>query len=136
MNEKYSFYFPGKPIAKNRPRFARRSNFVVTYSDQETEEGKFLWQLKEQWKQASLLGPIALVCRFYMPIPGSLSQKKKNALNKTFHTKKPDLDNCVKFVKDVFNEVVWQDDSQVSTLWAIKAYSDRPRTEIVVERQI
>lgn len=135
MNEKYEFYFPSKPIAKKRPRFARRGKFVVTYSDQQTEEGKFLWRLKEQWKQAPLMGPIKLSCLFYMPIPQSFSRKKQAALNKTFHTKKPDLDNCVKFVKDVFNEVVWQDDSQVATLWAIKAYSDRPRTEIVVERQ-
>ena len=33
---------PGNPIAKNRPRFARRGKYVTTYSDQQTEEGKAL----------------------------------------------------------------------------------------------
>jgi Holliday junction resolvase RusA-like endonuclease len=28
---------PGKPIAKKRPRFARRGKFVTTYNDQQTE---------------------------------------------------------------------------------------------------
>jgi Holliday junction resolvase RusA-like endonuclease len=108
---------------------------VVTYSDQETEEGRFLWELRQQWKQAPLIGPIELTCEFYMPIPASLSEKKKLSLNKTMHTKKPDLDNLVKWIKDIFNKTVWQDDSQVYFLQATKFYSDRPKTEITVERR-
>jgi hypothetical protein len=42
---------PGKPIAKKRPRFARIGKFVQTYSDQKTEEGRFLWELRRQWSK-------------------------------------------------------------------------------------
>jgi len=44
----------GVPIAKKRPRFARRGKFVTTYNDQETEEGKFLLFIREQWKQEKI----------------------------------------------------------------------------------
>lgn len=49
------------------------------------------------------------------------------------HTKKPDLDNLVKFAKDCLNGVAWQDDSQVCELEAWKAYDEKPRTEIIIE---
>jgi len=59
---------PRKPIAKKRPRFARIGKFVQTYSDQETEEGRFLWELRRQWKQAPMEIPLSLVCTFILPI--------------------------------------------------------------------
>jgi Holliday junction resolvase RusA-like endonuclease len=48
---------PGKPIAKARPRFARRGKFVTTYSAQETEEGNFYMLAREQVKQ-KMTGPL------------------------------------------------------------------------------
>ncbi len=126
---------PGKPIAKHRPRFARRGKFVVTYSDQETEEGRFLWELKQQWKQKPLEGPIQVRAFFYLPIPASTPKKQKAHMELVDppHTKKPDLDNLAKFLKDCCNEVVWKDDSQVCRLYASKAYSVNPRTEMFVQ---
>ncbi len=128
---------PGKPIAKHRPRFARRGKFVVTYSDQETEEGRFLWELKNQWKQEPLEGPIQVRAFFYMPIPASAPKKQKAQMElvEPPHIKKPDLDNCVKFLKDCCNQVIWHDDSQVCRLYASKAYSAKPRTEMFGEME-
>jgi phage terminase large subunit GpA-like protein len=35
---------PGPPIAKKRPKFARRGKFVTTYNPQDSEEGR--WKVK------------------------------------------------------------------------------------------
>ena len=123
---------PGKPIAKKRPRFARRGKHVITYNDQETEEGKFFLLAKEQFNRKPTTGPVDLWVRFYMPIPKSTSKKNRNLMNLGLirHTKRPDLDNLVKFVKDCLNGLVWKDDSQVCRLVAVKLYSEEPRTHI------
>lgn len=49
-----------------------------------------------------------------------------------FHTKRPDLDNLIKFVKDCLNGVVYQDDSQVFSIQAEKRYSEDPKTEVFI----
>ena len=127
---------PGAPIAKKRPRFFRRGNFVGTYNCQDTEEGKWKWEmLRQKGDLPTIETAIHLTCRFFMPIPASISKKKRAEYEGCAvpHTKKPDLDNLVKFVKDCANAVLWRDDSQVTTLTASKAYHPTPGTEITVE---
>ncbi len=138
MNE-YSFWFPGKPIAKKRPRFARKGNFVVTYSDQETEESRFLWELKTQWREEPIGGPLRIQVVFQMPIPASYPKKKIQAIidgegtgDSVPHIKKPDLDNLLKWIKDIFTGTVWHDDSQVYEIQAEKYYSQRAGTRMVL----
>ena len=124
---------PGKPIAKRRPRFARRGKFVTTYSDQETEEGRFILELKSQLKSIQPIPAgtcIFLDLIFRFPYPKSMSLKKREAT--PCPTVKPDLDNCIKFVKDCCNRILWHDDSQVVTVNAIKIYSEVPETLIEV----
>lgn len=127
---------PGKPIAKKRPRFARVGKFVKTYNDQETEEGRFLFEVQKQWKQEPLEGPLRLSCIFSMPIPKSTSKKRRAlmAQGNIHHTKKPDLDNLIKFVKDCLNTVVWRDDSQVVSISASKIYHENPKTIIYIRK--
>lgn len=130
----------GNPIAKKRPRFVRRGKFVGAYNCQETEEGKFKWELMARQKKGTPLidSAIRLTCRFFMPIPASISKKKRMEYLGCAvpHTKKPDLDNLVKFVKDCANGVLWRDDSQVISLTASKAYHPNPATEITIEWDI
>ena len=125
---------PGKPIAKKRPRFARRGKFVATYNDQETEEGRFLWEVKQQYRGKPLKGPLQLCLEFGMYIPKSTSKKKQveMIIGQIRHTKKPDLDNLIKFVLDCLNETAWDDDKQVIYLSAAKHYSETPQTVIVI----
>ena len=131
----YLITIPGTPIAKKRPRFARRGKFVTTYNSQETEEGRFLFEAQKQYQYPPIETPIHLFCCFYMPIPKGTSKKKINLmeLNQIKHTKKPDLDNLIKFVKDCLNGLVWKDDSQVFSIEAVKLYDQQPRTIIKVE---
>ena len=126
---------PGKPVSKLRPRFVRRGKFVGTYNPQETEEGRFLFEIQRQWKNTPLEGPIKLEVLFFMPIPKGTSKKKEIRMvaEEIKHTKKPDCDNLIKFVKDCLNQVVWKDDSQVYKIVAEKRYSQHPRTDILIE---
>ena len=129
---------PGKPIAKKRPRFARRGKFVTTYNDQETEEGKVLWEIRQQRPEKLFKGPISINLWFGMPIPKSTPKKRRQRLERGFilHTKKPDIDNLVKFYLDIMSGEVFEDDRQIVRLLAIKEYSNNPRSEIKIEAQI
>lgn len=133
---------PGTPIAKKRPRFARRGAFVTTYSDQQTEEGRALVSVREQMTGQTITNmPLVMRARFIFQRPKShfgtgrnLDRLKDSA--PMHHTTKPDVDNCLKFIMDVFNGEVWQDDTQVVTILAEKRYcgmGENPHTEITLE---
>jgi Holliday junction resolvase RusA-like endonuclease len=128
----------GKPIAKKRPRFVRKGNFVSTYNDQLTEEGRFILDVKQQYNLPLIDGPISINLTFVMPRPKAHFGTGRNAGGlKTsapkYHTKKPDIDNLVKFVFDCLNGIVWVDDAQIITLFARKIYGVDPVTIIMVE---
>lgn len=124
---------PGTPIAKKRPRFVRRGKFVGTYNCQQTEEGRWLWEVTQQ------LGPdfgifdgmpLELDISFFLPIPKSTP--KKLDLRGEPHTKKPDVDNLIKFALDCLNGVLFADDRQIYTITGRKFYADKPQTQITV----
>lgn len=126
---------PGTPIAKKRPRFARRGKFVTTYNEQQTEEGKFILLAIQQIKEKAPQGvPVELICRFVFPVPKSLTKKAwREIVEQDYaHVKKPDGDNCLKFVKDCLNGVAWHDDSQVWFAECRKIYDEEARTELII----
>jgi len=129
---------PGEPIAKKRPRFARRGKFVTTYNDQQTEEGKFIQQaLFQIGKKEPLREPILIDMDFYKSRPKSHYGTGRNAgkIKKSsprWPITKPDIDNYIKFVLDCLNGVAWTDDSLVVLTKAGKFYSEKPRTEISI----
>ena len=118
---------PGRPVAKARPRFARRGKFVTTYNDQQTEEGKVLFEIQKQWQRAPLAGPLAIEFGFYMPRPkghygtGRNAEKLKMSVP-AYPVTKPDIDNLIKFYLDCMNGVVFEDDRQIVICHAIKEY--------------
>lgn len=132
---------PGKPIAKNRPRFARRGKFVVTYSDQETEEGRFLFEVYRQiGEYKPIYGAVRAVFKFFFARPknhygtGRNAGKLKESAPK-YHITKPDFDNLDKFAADCLKGIAWIDDCQVVSAHTTKDYiweSEEPRTEIEI----
>jgi len=131
----------GKPIAKNRPRFARRGGFVTTYSDQATEEGLWILQAREELKGAEVItGPVKISLEFFLQRPKSHYRKSTQQLTRSaphYPTGKPDLDNLVKFAQDCLNECfVWKDDSVIVEIYAKKRYCQptiQPKTIILIE---
>lgn len=127
----------GTPLAKGRPRFARRGKFISTYTPTKTrdheavvaEVGRIAMGMKQL-----ITGAVSVLIRFYMPIPASSSKaaKKRMVDGLELHTKKPDIDNLEKQYLDALNGIVWNDDSQIIALTAYKMYSENPRTEIEI----
>lgn len=144
----------GEPQGKARPRFARRGNYVSTYTPQETQKYEELIRytaLKVREKNGitkPISSDIILNIRAYFKIPKNYSKKRKEkCLNgEERPTKKPDSDNIAKIVLDGLNpkmkvdhaqhkavcvhEGLYRDDKQVVSLKVDKYYSDNPRVEI------
>lgn len=128
----------GIPKPQARPKVFHRTlksgkPFVSTYSPKTdwfglvyTESLKIKNSIKNR-----LVGALELNLTFCMPIPKSISKKKREQLH--YVTKKPDVDNLAKAVMDAINQVgIWEDDSQVSRLVVGKIYSDEPRCIISI----
>jgi Holliday junction resolvase RusA-like endonuclease len=86
-------------------------------------------------KEAGAVGggteAILLRADFYFSIPASRKRKLKECDR---HTQRPDLDNCLKSIKDGLNQVAWHDDSCVVEIHARKLWTHgEPRAEIIVE---
>ena len=134
--DKITFTIPGEPVAKGRARSFIRNGHVAHYTPDKTARYENLVKLAAQQAMGERNpseGAVALIVRAFMSIPASWSQKKQRAaaLGEVTPTKRPDLDNIVKAVKDGANGVTWKDDSQVVDVRASKRYG-APRVEVEV----
>lgn len=123
----------GTPIAKGRPRFARRGKWVQAYTPDKTVQYENLVKLSyAQYDGIKLIGAIRAEIHAYFPIPKSASKKKQALMleNKEKYVKKPDAENIVKGILDALNGIAYDDDSQITELLVTKAYSDKPRAEV------
>ncbi len=136
------FIIWGDPKAKrrHRSRIARTKSgkqYNMQYADPKgVQEESFIKLVAAEHRPENLISEaIILTVTFFLPIPRSFS-KKKHADAENFDllpTKKPDLDNLVKTIKDACNKIIWNDDSQVCEIRAKKLYSDNPRSEVYIE---
>lgn len=76
--------------------------------------------------------PIYVETVFYMPIPKSLSIKKRNLLDGTFCDAGGDMDNLLKALWDSLNGHAYTDDKQIVWSKEKKIYSFEPRIEIKI----
>jgi Holliday junction resolvase RusA-like endonuclease len=135
----YSVY--GEPVGKGRPRFARRGNFVSTYSPQKTKtyEDEIRMMAKAAMGASDPLEtPVTVAIYIRVGIPKSFSkQKHKDALaNIERPTKKPDIDNIAKCFLDAMNGIVYLDDKQVVSLHITKIYAETPAVEVMVKEDL
>ena len=123
-----TFTILGDPRPQGRPRFYRRGNFVGAYDPKESRGYKqtLAAQIAAQNPEYIPEGAISLDCAFIFARPKSLPKKVVD------HTKKPDLDNLLKALKDAMTGIVWHDDAQIVSLSARKDYGDVPGIKMVV----
>lgn len=127
------FFIPILPVAKGRPRFAKRGNFVATYTPAKTLTFEKIVAVHGRTHIAKPLEcAIRLDLVFAMPIPASTSKKRAIELLNSPHTKRPDLDNLQKGVLDGLNGIAWLDDSQIYSIIASKIYSDSPGIAVTI----
>lgn len=122
----------GDPIPKKRARTFNNHGKIVTWDSQDKLKEGYKWQIRSQYREEPIGGPVALDVVFHMPIPKSTSKVRQRAmLNGTYrHCVRPDLDNCEKFLYDVLNGIVIKDDSQIVEVHARKVYSSKPGTYV------
>lgn len=127
----------GTPKPQSRPKFFRnRAGYMGTYSPK-TDWFNIVYTetLKQKEKLRSnqqLKGALAVDLYFYLPIPKSVSKKKREKM--FYVTKKPDIDNLVKAVLDAINYTnLWEDDSRIARLRTAKIYSVNPSCRIRIQ---
>lgn len=123
---------PGQPPSKMRARTVICRKKVRTYDPQESDKLAYMWSLKSNYKSPPIKDPIAITLRFFIqPNHGD-----KNRLQKLWGfipcTSKKDLDNMVKFILDCGNKIIYQDDSQITSIFCSQHWSEKPRTEIII----
>jgi len=125
------YVIPGNPISLKRPRFSSVTKKV--YNPQRSEMLVLSIGLQSQHDDDPLFeGPLHMDITFYMPIPSSASKKVQQSLIGQYYDKRNDLDNMIKFVADLANDVVYKDDAQISSICAKKIYDINPRVEFSI----
>ena len=133
---------PGEPHAQGRPRTAVIGGHARIYDPATSRRWKadaqaaMRIQLAEQGVRVPVVaeGPVRLEVRCVFSCPKS-DYRKREPRSRRWHTKRPDLDNVVKAVKDAAKAVLWLDDSQVVELHASKiigAQGEAPSIELSV----
>lgn len=128
---------PGVPVAKGRPKFARRGNFISAYTPDKTRKYEELVSelaRKLMANKPPFDCPIKVLAVAYMPIPQMSIKKTADAIaGYILPAKKPDIDNLAKAALDACNGIIWRDDALICSLLVKKRYAAIPRLEIQVK---
>lgn len=129
-----SFTVYGEPIPWKRPRFNGKSKHVFEDSKVKDYKAKVIEAFEESGgKVYEKDVPLRMSIRFYLSVPKSASERKKeNLIAKFFPTKRPDNDNLYKGIADALNGVAYYDDSQIVITHIHKLWSINPRAEITI----
>lgn len=130
--KRIAFTIPGKPFAKQRPRFSRASGRTYTPAETVSFE-RTVGQIAMQHFPAPLSGPVRVeVIATFAPAK-SLSRVKALALMGKGHTSRPDADNLGKAICDGLNRIAFADDAQIAEISIRKAWGPNDQTTIFVE---
>jgi Holliday junction resolvase RusA-like endonuclease len=133
------FTIYGHPVAKGRPRFSTRGKFPVAYTPEKTKtyESEVGMMAKAAMGASKVLdGALEAFIYVTFPVPTSYSKKRTEAcLNDTEkHTKRPDLDNVIKAVIDGMDKIVFNNDSQITSIHSTKVYGEVAKVEVMVRQ--
>lgn len=124
--ENIKYIIKGEPIALARPRHGRNNQIYDSQRNEKLVNGITL--LAQHHDRPMYTGPLHLDVTFFMPIKPT--GKKKDG----YHSYTPDLDNMIKWVCDISNNVLFVDDCIVAKITAAKVYDRVPRTEFTFVR--
>jgi Holliday junction resolvase RusA-like endonuclease len=111
---------PGKPNAAKRPRFNRFRG--IAYMADADIKDSMSFHIKSQYDRPLIQGACALEVVYNFQLPASLSRKKRAEQDGSPCLKKWDLDNGLKILMDSMLGIVFNDDSQVTAIRAVKRW--------------
>lgn len=137
---------PGKPISKMRHRDSKFGGKYDPQAKEKKQVQRLLTkviqeayqsnnkQLQQEASEIAKADCFHLTCVFFLPIPKSLNQSKKNAIlwGVESPNKKPDCSNMLKFYEDAANGILFSDDAKIIQGSFAKFYSENPRTELIL----
>jgi Holliday junction resolvase RusA-like endonuclease len=133
-----TFKVDADPVGKQRARYAKRGNFVQTYTPDKTRNYESLIKeaaIEAMGSSEPLETPVNLYLYIRAPIPKSLPKKRieacLNGLEKPI--KKPDASNVLKSIEDAMNGVVYKDDSQIVNIHVAKVYSSVAGVDVCIK---
>jgi Holliday junction resolvase RusA-like endonuclease len=134
-----TFTVDGNPVPKSRPRFARRGQFVQTYTDAKTIDYETHVAMKARQAIGSsepLKGAITVFLYLRYAVPASYSKKRKEAcLSGLEFPKRIDIDNVYKSITDAMNGIVYVDDSQIVEARITKVYHEIAGANVMVQER-
>jgi len=121
------YILQGDPIPLMRARFGQRR----VYDAQTKEKLMAGIELQKQHTGPLLHGPLHLDVCFYVEIPPS---RKRSTFPGSLHYIRPDLSNLLKYIEDVCNSIIIEDDAQIASIVCKKLYDSKARTEFTFEK--
>ncbi len=127
-----TYLIMGNPVPQGRARAFTRPGMkgVRFYDPDKSKDWKSLvrYHVLDHKPDRIAEGPVSVQAVFHLKRPASLPRKVLH------HTKKPDLDNLLKAVKDALKGICWTDDSQVVETTCKKQYAlpGQERVELMI----
>jgi Holliday junction resolvase RusA-like endonuclease len=120
-----NFFIPGKPQAKQRPFFNRKTG--VAFSRKETVSYENLVKTiahDAMGGRPLLTGPLTAAISIQLPAPKSKPKWWMDAMRaqEIGATVTPDVDNVAKSITDALNSVLYHDDKQIVLMTVTKTY--------------
>ena len=134
-----TFTVLGEPVGKGRPRFGRQGQYVRTYTPEKTVNYETLVKLEYVRQCGKVMfeaeTPLDMRITAYVPIPKSVSKKKRQAMidRKIRPIKKPDSSNITKSIEDALNGVAYKDDTQIVDSQIRRFYGEQPRVVVTIQ---
>ena len=137
MNE-YNFEILGNPKALKRHRtYQTKAGKHIQYDPSKSDKADLIVAILNKAPPEPLRGPISLDIKFYMKRPkshyrtGKFSHILKD--NMPYYKRStPDIDNLVKFYLDALQGYVYINDSQVTSINAVKVYGEEDFVHIKI----
>jgi len=134
------FEVPGQPRGKGRPRFARRGNFVKTYTDAATasyEDQIRFYALQAMGSSEPLKTALEAFIYVRLPVPQSYSKKRTEAClsGLEWPSKKPDWDNVAKSICDGMESIIFVCDSQIVECHVRKVYAEIAGVDVLIKEK-
>jgi Holliday junction resolvase RusA-like endonuclease len=133
------FTIYGEPVAMGRPSFSTRGKFPVAFTPEKTknyESDVGMMAKAAMGSSNPLEGALEAFIYVTFAVPDSYSKKRTEACLSDFekHTKRPDLDNVIKCVIDGMDKIVFENDSQITSIHATKVYGEVAKVEVIVRQ--
>ena len=134
------FEVPGQPRGKGRPRFARRGNFVKTYTDAATasyEDQIRFYALQAMGSSEPLKTALEAFIYIRLPVPKSYPKKRVAAClsGLEWPSKKPDWDNVAKSICDGMESIIFVCDSQIVECHVRKVYAATAGVDVLIKEK-